>query len=369
MTKNAADDGAVAVAAMAADGLYRATVPRDGGRALHLFSRTARSYRLFDGLPAAAGGGAYFRQHPLTGEWISYSGVRQGRTFLPNVAECPLCPMTDGGPTTDIPVDDYEVAIFTNRFAALTPDAGPPPEMMLDTRPGTGVCDVVSYSADHNASLSTIGPDRIVLLLDALAMRCDELMANPDIAYVMPFENRGREIGVTLDHPHGQIYAMSQLPDRIEKVAAAFRHDDPLSGLAERLPQQLVLAQNDSGIAFVPPWARYPFEVWIVPHQRVTDLASLDRTARADMAGLLHIAAGKLDKVFGSPMPYTFSWQMAPRGYVDDFHLHAVFQPLKRAADKMKYLASVEQFTGFFLVDLLPEAAADILNGRDGAGD
>ena len=366
MTPSSDEQGASEITAVAADGLYRATVPRGEGRQLDLFSRSARSYRLFDGLPSVTGGSAHFRQHPLTGEWISYSGVRQGRTFLPQAAECPLCAMSSDDLKTDIPVDDYEVAIFTNRFAALSVDSGPPPEMMLATRPGTGVCDVVSYSADHQASLSTIGPDRIALLLDALAIRCTELMANADIAYVMPFENRGREIGVTLDHPHGQIYALPHMPDRIKKAADAFCSDDPLAGLAQRLPAQLILAENESGIAFVPPWARYPFEVWIVPHQRVADLAGLDTAARADMAALVSITAGKLDAAFDAPMPYTFAWQTAPRGYADDFHLHAVFQPLKRAADKMKYLASVEQFTGFFLVDLLPEAAADILNGQGG---
>jgi UDPglucose--hexose-1-phosphate uridylyltransferase len=360
------EDGPTAIAAVAADGLYRAAVPRGEGRQLYLFSRSARSYRLFEGLPSVAGGSAHFRQHPLTGEWISYSAVRQGRTFLPQAAECPLCAMTSDGLKTDIPVDDYEVAIFTNRFAALTAEAGPPPEMMLATRPGTGVCEVVSYSADHQASLSTVGPDRIALLLDALAIRCTELMANADIAYVMPFENRGREIGVTLDHPHGQIYALPHVPDRIKRAADTFCKDDPLAGLAHRLPEQLVLAKNNSGIAFVPPWARYPFEIWIAPHQQVAELAALDSEARADMAALVSIAAGKLDAAFDAPMPYTFAWQMAPRGYADSFHLHAIFQPLKRAADKMKYLASVEQFTGFFLVDLLPEAAADILNRQDG---
>ena len=180
-------------------------------------------------------------------------------------------------------------------------------------------------------------------------------MANADIAYVMPFENRGREIGVTLDHPHGQIYALPHIPDRIKKAADAFRTDDPLAGLSQRLPEQLVLAKNKSGIAFVPPWARYPFEIWVVPHQQVADLAALGAEERADMAALVSIAAGKLDAAFDAPMPYTFAWQMAPRGYADGFHLHAVFQPLKRAADKMKYLAQVwNNSPGFFLLICCP---------------
>ena len=364
MTGDTGGPGTTVSARRLTDSLYRATLDRGEGRSLALFSRAARDYRLFDGLPSVPPAGAHLRQHPLTGEWISYSGVRQGRTFLPNASECPLCPMASPDVLTDVPVDDYEVAIFTNRFAALTPDPGTPPDMDLPTRAGIGVCEVISYSAAHEASLSTIGAARIELLIDALAVRLAELMAQPDIRWVLPFENRGREIGVTLDHPHGQLYALSHLPAKVAQTADGFADGDPLAGLADSIPDRLKLAENEAGLAFVPPWAKYPFETWVVPHQRVPDLASLDASTRAGMAALIEIAAGRLDAVFDGPMPYTFGWQVAPRGYEDSFHMHCIFQPMKRAPDKLKYLASVEQFTGFYLVDLPPEDAADMLNGK-----
>ena len=364
MTGDTGGPGTTVSARRLTDSLYRATLDRGEGRSLALFSRAARDYRLFDGLPSVPPAGAHLRQHPLTGEWISYSGVRQGRTFLPNASECPLCPMASPDVLTDVPVDDYEVAIFTNRFAALTPDPGTPPDMDLPTRAGIGVCEVISYSAAHEASLSTIGAARIELLIDALAVRLAELMAQPDIRWVLPFENRGREIGVTLDHPHGQLYALSHLPAKVAQTADGFADGDPLAGLADSIPDRLKLAENEAGLAFVPPWAKYPFETWVVPHQRVPDLASLDASTRAGMAALIEIAAGRLDAVFDAPMPYTFGWQVAPRGYEDSFHMHCIFQPMKRAPDKLKYLASVEQFTGFYLVDLPPEDAADMLNGK-----
>ena len=236
--------------------------------------------------------------------------------------------------------------------------------MDLPTRAGIGVCEVISYSAAHEASLSTIGAARIELLIDALAVRLAELMAQPDICWVLPFENRGREIGVTLDHPHGQLYALSHLPAKVAQTADGFADGDPLAGLADSIPDRLTLAENEAGLAFVPPWAKYPFETWVVPHRRLPDLASLDASTRAGMAALIEIAAGRLDAVFDGPMPYTFGWQVAPRGYEDSFHMHCIFQPMKRAPDKLKYLASVEQFTGFYLVDLPPEDAADMLNGK-----
>ena len=362
------DGSGTAIAAeQVCEHLYRASLDRGQGRSLALFSRSIRDYRVFDGLPSVPPAGAHLRQHPLTGEWISYSAVRQGRTFLPNASDCPLCPMASPDVLTDVPVDDYEIAIFSNRFAALTPDPGRPPELDLPTRAGIGVCEVISYSAAHHASLSTIGAGRIGLLIDALAIRLSEIMENPDIRWVLPFENRGREIGVTLDHPHGQLYALSHLPAKIAQTADGFADGDPLAGLTDSIPDRLKLAENEAGLVFVPPWAKYPFETWVVPHQRVPDLASLDQTARSGMASLIDIAAKRLDAVFDRPMPYTFGWQMAPRGYEDSFHLHCIFQPMKRAPDKMKYLASVEQFTGFYLVDLSPEDAADLLNGRNGA--
>ena len=262
------------------DDLHLAVLDRGGGRAMRLFSREARDYPYFDGLPSVENTSAHLRRHPLTGEWIAYSAARQGRTMLPDAHDCPLCPMRDASRLTDVPVADYEVAIFSNRFAALLPDPGTPPELALSTRSGAGLCEVISYSADHAASLSSIGPGRIALLVDALADRVPQIMQNPDIAYVLPFENRGREIGVTLDHPHGQIYGLSHLPQRIRQTAEGFRDGNPLAGLATAIPDELKLAENDTGIAFVPPWARYPFEVWVVPHERVPDMSRLNAAAR-----------------------------------------------------------------------------------------
>ena len=343
--------------------LHLAIIDRGEGRRLRLFSRGMRSYRCYDGLPPVTGAGVHLRQHPLTGEWVAYSTARQARTMLPSAHDCPLCPMTAAEPVTDVPVDDYEVAIFSNRFAALLPDPGPVPDLDVVTRPGRGLCEVISYSADHDASFASIGEDRIALLIDALAIRLPEIMKDPDITWVLPFENRGREIGVTLDHPHGQIYALSHLPERIRRMAEGFRGANPLAGLSARIPERLKLAENDAGLAFVPPWARYPFEIWIVPHRQMPDMSPMPLAARRGFAALLGLAARKLDAVFEAPMPYTFAWQVAPRGYEDIFHFHCVFQPLRRAQDKMKFLASVEQFTGFFLVDLPPEQAAEMLNG------
>ena len=346
-------------------GHHRHIIDRTGGRRLCLYSREPRTYRHFDGLPAVESASPHLRRHPLTGEWIGVAAARQGRTFLPNQAECPFCVMRDGGPMTDIPVDDYEVAIFTNRFAALSALPDTPPELGIATAPGHGICEVISYSATHDASLATIGVDRIGLLIEALGAEAVDLLAVDGIQYVLPFENRGREIGVTIDHPHGQIYALSHIPVEIERQANAFRHGNPLMDAMAGMAEELVISRNDHGVAFVPEWARYPFEICVAPFERFAHPAEMTDAEIAGFAGLLDEAAKKLDAVFETPMPLTMGWHMAPLGYEDVFHFHCVFQPLKRSRTKMKYLAAVEQITGLFLLDLPPEQASAILNGLE----
>ena len=339
-------------------------IDRGGGRTLRLYSNAPREYIAFEGLPPVDSSSAHLRWHPLREEWIGYSSARQGRTFLPNQAECPLCAMTENGPVTDIPVDDYEIAIFTNRFSALSATPAPPPALGIETLAGKGYCDVVSYSSDHHASFANIGVSRIALLIEAIADRCAEIYQDPDICWALPFENRGREIGVTLDHPHGQIYALSQLPNAVQAQAQAFQKANPLADLKTDIPKNLVIAENQTGMAFCPEWARYPFEVWVAPYRQMAGPAAMTEDDRKGFAALMATVAGLLDGVFDAPMPYVMSWQIAPKTYEAEHHFHCVFQPLKRSRGKQKYLASVEQFTGFFLVDLPPERAADILNGK-----
>ena len=345
--------------------IHQHVIKRDGDRYLYLFSRAPKQYQQFDGLPAIAGGAAHLRQNPLSGEWVAVSSMRQGRTFLPDQAECPFCVMDGFGPSTDIPVDDYEIAIFTNRFSALIGAPPPPPSLGIPTAPGLGLCEVISYSATHDASRATICVERISLLIEAISTRVAALFAINGIAHVLPFENKGREIGVTIDHPHGQIYALSHIPDMVARNAATFAKSNPLAVAIDKVPDALVISRNACGIAFVPEWARYPFEVWVVPFRRVGRPDELRDDEIDGFAELLDIVAKKLDAVFATPMPLTMGWQVAPLGYEDNFHFHCVFQPLRRSKTKLKYLAAVEQIAGFFLLDLAPERAAAIINGLE----
>lgn len=343
-------------------------IDRGGDRLLTLYSEAPKNYTSFDGLPPVSSTDAHMRWHPLRREWIGHASARQGRTFLPNQAECPLCVMSDNDSPSDIPVDDYEVAIFTNRFSALSLGATTPPQLEIDTRAGIGCCDVISYSADHDASLATLSVARIALLIRAIGDRITSLYRHEDIIWSLPFENRGREIGVTLDHPHGQIYSLSVLPNAMKTQADAMAEDAPLTGLHETIDEALVLDRAKTAFSYVPRWARYPFETWVMPNRAIDGPHQLSDEEVSDLAQMIKAAAMRLDAVYDAPMPYTLAWQVAPKGYEGRFHFHLSFQPLKRARHKQKYLASVEQISGLFLVDLPPERAASILRGEE-AGD
>ncbi|MGC6516521.1 MAG: galactose-1-phosphate uridylyltransferase [Candidatus Puniceispirillaceae bacterium] len=341
------------------------TINRGGGRVLSLYATSEKTYQEFDGLPPVSSSDAHMRWHPLRREWIGHASARQGRTFLPNQADCPLCPMQSNDNPSDIPVDDYEIAIFTNRFSALSLNTDLPPELEVPTKQGIGSCEVISYSSDHNASLATLPVDRIALLIEAIADQLTHIYAHKDIIWSLPFENRGREIGVTLDHPHGQIYSLSVLPNAIKTQADAMAEDNPLANLADTIDKSLILDQTNSAICYVPRWARYPFETWVMPNRSVDGPQDLTDTEITDLATMIKAAASRLDGVFDAPMPYTLAWQIAPKGYEGKFHFHLTFQPLKRGKQKQKYLASVEQVSGLFLVDLPPERAAAILRGEE----
>ena len=307
----------------------RVIIDRGGDRVLHLYAQAPKEYQHFDGLPPVKGDDAHMRWHPVRREWVGYAAARQGRTHLPNQADCPLCPMHSPDMPSDIPVDDYEVAIFTNRFSAFSLNAQNTILDGIETCAGIGQCEVISYSADHKASLSTIGIERIALLIRAIGDRIQDLYNHDDIIWSLPFENRGREIGVTLDHPHGQIYSLSILPEPMKRQADAMAEDKPLAGLADRLDPALLLDKADSAIAYVPPWARYPFESWVMPKRQIDGPHQLSDDEVMDLAKMIDSTAKKLDGANEGPMPYTLAWQIAPKTYEGQFHFHLTFQPLK----------------------------------------
>jgi UDPglucose--hexose-1-phosphate uridylyltransferase len=316
-------------------------------------------------LPPAAGGST-IRRDPLTGEMVAIASHRNDRTFLPPADACPLCPTRPGRPPTELPPPDYDVAVFENRF----PSFSRRPVQLVDEsdRPAPGHCDVVVFTADHEASLASLPPSRARTVIEAWADRTAALSELGTVRQVFPFENRGREIGVTLGHPHGQIYGYPYLPPRTRQLlqqAAAHRSahgTDLLADVlaAERAGPRTVLA-GEHWSAYVPAAARWPVEVHLAPHRDVPDLAALDDAERDELAHVYLDLLNRLDRYFDGvdQLPYIAAWHQAPLGEGRELgRLHLRAFSVLRAPGRLKYLAGSESAMGAWISDAVPERIA-----------
>lgn len=337
-----------------------------GGRELLLYGRQPHDMQPLAALPAEPPASApYLRWHPLLGEWVAYAGTRQGRTFLPDMSACPLCP-ADAGRLGEIPFANFEIAVFENRFPALTAgEDGVPVVDGIAAAAAKGRCEVVVFSADHGSGLGALPLDRLALLIEVWGARVKALRDEAGFAFVLPFENRGEEIGVTLHHPHGQIYAFSFVPQRVLRAAKAQAEAPVVVRLIDEMPRALLLDEEAAALSFVPPFAMYPFETWLAPRRRVAGPDALSEIETEALARLLGRAVRRLDGLFGRPMPYILTVHAAPRGFEDSFHMTIEIRPFRRDSNKLKFLAGVELGAGVFLVDVLPEQAAARLKAVD----
>jgi UDPglucose--hexose-1-phosphate uridylyltransferase len=314
------------------------------------------------------------RFDPLVEEWVAVAAHRQTRTFLPPSDQCPLCP-SRADRLTEIPAADYDVVVFENRFpsfSARVAELDQPPTPYTAVAPGAGRCEVVCFTADHDASFADLPPHRVRTVVDALADRTAELSGDPAVAQVFCFENRGVEIGVTLHHPHGQIYAYPFRPPRTERMlAAARRHATRTGGrnlyadvlAAERAAGTRVVAENPHWTAYVPAAARWPYEVHLAPHRQVPDLPALTAQERDAFGPLYLDLLRRFDGLFGgAPAPYISAWHQAVVGEGRELgYLHLQLYTIRRAPGKLKYLAGSESAMGVFINDIPPEAAAAAL--------
>jgi len=305
--------------------------------------------------------GGELRWHPLRREWNVYAPHRQARTFKPTTADDPLAPSRPDGPLTEIPFEDFELAVFENKFTNFHEHALLPDQMVnCETASANGHCDVIVYGPEAHGNLHTIGQEKRRLLIAAWNDRYDSLFAK-DYKFVLPFENRGDEVGVTLHHPHGQIYAFPFIPTTQKTALTSFQEGYDLSqAISSFKPEFEVL--NAGGLsAFCPPFARFPFEVWIAPEVFAPCPRHFDETQSDGFAYLLGEITRRYDAYFERETAYMLTLHAAPLGHEDIFHFSAQFYPLLRSQNRTKFLASVEQSTGVFTVDVMPSKAAKIL--------
>jgi UDPglucose--hexose-1-phosphate uridylyltransferase len=296
------------------------------------------------------------RWDELTGEWVVVAAQRQQRPNLPD-AGCPFCV---GG--LEAP-DPYEVRAFPNRWPPLVP--GPPGDHPSDEGPRSlarGVAEVILYSPDHDASLATLGPGAAGRVVELWAERTAALLARPEVEYVLVFENRGRDVGATIDHPHGQLYAFSFVPPvPARELAAATDRDCPVCSQLRRedAAGRRVVVTTDEWLGFVPFASGWPYGLVLASRAHVDGLPALGAERRAGLAAVLVDALGRYDALFGRPFPYMLWVHQQPGDERAHVHLHLA--PPRRSADALRHVAAGELGSGTLFNPVRPEAAADAL--------
>ena len=312
------------------------------------------------------------RWHPLLQQWVAVAAERQGRPQLPQ-DWCPFCPGSGCVP------DHYDVYLYSNDFPAFSLDNPPfvPGTELFGVTGARGVCDVVLYSPDHNLLPSKMTVEQWGKVIDLWTRRTVELNAIPDIQYASIFENTGLAIGVTMPHPHGQIYAFPFLPPLVEtELGSASNHFRDKGACiycgilaGEIADGRRLVASNENFVAFLPFQGRFPTELNIYARRHLGSLSDLTSDERQDLASMIKLVRQKYDSLYGFPMPLMMLVRQPPaKAGHPYFHFHIEFLPIQRSATKLKYLASVESGNGTFLNDTRAEEQAALMRAASPAG-
>lgn len=309
------------------------------------------------------------RWHPLLRQWVVVATQRQHRPQLPE-DWCPFCPGSGQVP------EHYDVHIYPNDFPAFSLNNPPfsPEGDLFQVTGARGACDVILYSSDHNLLPSELPEDQWEKVIGLWTRRTSELFGNPDVEYLVVFENTGVAIGVTMPHPHGQIYALPFIPPlvktELDSASEHFRvhqkclYCQILAGEVE--DGRRLVAANNSFVAFLPFFGRFPSEMQICSRRHFGTLLDLSENEKHDLAALLSIVRKKYDNLYGFPMPLMMLVRQRPaKGEHPYFHFHVAFLPIQRSPRKLKYLASIESGAGTFLNDTLAEEQAAILRNTE----
>ena len=292
---------------------------------------------------------AELRYNPLLDDWTMVAASRQKRPDMPT-DYCPFCPGSGKVP------DDYDVYLYHNDFPVLRADPPEPDDVAggpYKVRESKGKCEVVLYSPDHHATLPDLTPEHILKLID-LWRNTYQALATDEHEYVMIFENRGREVGVTMPHPHGQIYAYPFIPLKVRaEIENAKKHFEETGRNLfldimeeEKRFTQRVVYENDHFVAFIPFFTDYPFGTFVLPTRQVLDLPELTREEEQSLAVLLKELVGGMDEIYSRLFPYMMVMHPAPHKLKEEaknyYWFHIEFYPPLRGEKSIKYNASSE---------------------------
>ena len=322
--------------------------------------------------PRPASAQSEVRYDAATGDWVAVAAHRQDRTYKPPADQCPLCP-SPTGETSEVPAADYDVVVFENRFPSLShagEGAEPIPAGALSA-PGVGRCEVICFSSDHTTSFAELTHEHARLVVDVWRDRTRAMFAMTGVEQVFCFENRGEEIGVTLTHPHGQIYGYPYLTPRtatmLRQAESYAAEHDGANLFADIVSRELrdgvrVIARTHDWTAFVPFAARWPVEVHIYPNRRVLNLLELTDDELDGFTDIYVDVLGRFDHMYPTALPYISALhQYRPDRGQEQGYFHVELMSIRRSATKLKYLAGSESGMDAFITDVTPEQTAERL--------
>ena len=341
--------------------IYKRTFVRNDSRELYIYGYNEHTERASKELDVTFSSKPHLRWNKPRQEWVTYSAGRKNRTAFPPTKYCPLCPGGNLNFPTEIPFKNFEVAVFPNRWSSFNTHNESLVFDDIETKNSNGHCEVIVYSAGHHDTVADMELDRIKLLLHAWIDRYKELIIRDDIQYVMPFENRGEECGVTLHHPHGQIYGYPFVPPVIQKEVEIFKKNNFILEMMNSLEKKYFVYQDEHIIAAVPPFARYAYEIWIMPKKKRAGPWEFNVEEIQSFCICFQKVVKGYDTFLGKKCPYIMGLHAAPDMKNNTFHFHVEFYPPLRAGDKPKVLAGSESMAGVFIMDVLPEESAEVL--------
>ncbi len=311
---------------------------------------------------------AELRWHPLTKDWIMIASHRQNRPQMPK-DWCPFCP----GPDNDKVPKAFDVYEYDNDFPALMQNPPVPDDVetnIYKVRPAYGKCEVILYSPEHTVTLPELPEDHVRKLVDLWVERFEALRADKNIKYVFIFENRGAVVGVTMPHPHGQIYGYSVVPKKLElELQSCKEHHDGTGHclICDMIHDEVedgrrIIFENEDFVVFLPFFSEYPYGIYIAAKKHKQYISEFTDSEKTNLAKAVREAAGTLDSLFGYTFPYMMCMYNGPVNADEDtsdyYHFHIAFYPPMRSADKQKFNASSETGAWAHCNPTAPEATS-----------
>jgi len=292
---------------------------------------------------------AEIRWNPLIKDWVMIASNRQDRPQMPKDF-CPFCIGSDKVPK------NYDVLMYENDFPALSQNPDEPDDVetnLFKVQKAYGKCEVILYSPKHTVTLPELGVSHVKKLVDLWTKRYIEIRKDSKIKFIFIFENRGEVVGVTMPHPHGQIYGYPFIPKKVElELNSCKEHYTKTNNCLicdinkeEITANKRVVFSDEHFVVYLPFYSEYPYGIHIVSKRHIGNLVEFSENEKISFARTLRNSVGMLDSLFDKPFPYMMCIYQSPVNYEDTskyYHFHVEFFPPMRSANKIKYNASSE---------------------------